>query len=72
MDAGAPEQIAFLRALGPVRERRVEGGFVAVGGRPMQRHARACGQLQADYVPLSTKQSHAKALTDYLARRSVR
>ncbi len=33
---------------------------------------RACGQLQADYVPLSTKQSHAKALTDYLARRSVR
>jgi len=31
---------------------------------------RGCGQLRADYVPLSTKQSHAKALTDYLARRS--
>jgi uncharacterized protein (DUF58 family) len=33
---------------------------------------RGCGQMRADYVPVNTKESYAKALTDYLARRGQR
>lgn len=32
----------------------------------------ACGQLQADYYPISTKRPHAQALLDYLSRRGRR
>lgn len=38
----------------------------------LQKIERGCGQLQADYVPLSTKQPYTKALTDYLGRRERR
>lgn len=30
---------------------------------------KACGQMQADYVPLTTKTPYAQALTDFVARR---
>ena len=32
----------------------------------------ACGQLQADYHPVSTKQPYSQALLDYLSRRGRR
>jgi uncharacterized protein (DUF58 family) len=38
----------------------------------LQKIERGCGQLKADYIPLSTKQPYTKALLDYLARRSSR
>ena len=31
---------------------------------------KACGQMQADYVPLTTKTPYATALADFVARRS--
>jgi hypothetical protein len=33
---------------------------------------RACGQLQADYHPVSTEQPYAEALMNYLSRRGRR
>jgi hypothetical protein len=30
---------------------------------------KACGQLRADYVPITTKQPYTKALSDFLGRR---
>lgn len=32
----------------------------------------ACGQMQADYVPVNTRESYAKVLSDYFARRHAR
>ncbi len=38
----------------------------------VQKIETGCGQMRADYVPVSTKQDYAKVLIDYLARRGRR
>jgi hypothetical protein len=52
--------------------RSVRAAYLEKVRAHLQLVERACGQLQADYHPVSTEQPYAEALMNYLSRRGRR
>ena len=72
---GQSQEFRDLEGVGArlkVDPRTIRAAYLQRVKEHVQKLDSACGRLQADYVPLSTKMPYTRAMADFLARRAMR
>lgn len=72
---GQSQEFKDLEAAGTrikVDPRTIRAAYLQRVNDHVQALEKACGQMKADYVPLTTKTPYARAISDFIARRDTR